>query len=111
MRIDGYSSYSLDRPTRPSTAVTPYRESQQSAEQAAEQRQSAIQVFERAVPLRQVTQVAAASEVRSYETERDVRASMAGLNTQVARALASYALTARQLEDGSGEVLGLDLYA
>jgi hypothetical protein len=114
MRIDGLtSSYPLDRSSRTSTAVTPYREVQREVEERREQpaAPSATQGFEQTPQQRRVQANNAGSEnlparTLSYSSQD------APLNRRAAQALASYGNTASYVSDlDAPEVLGLDLYA
>lgn len=109
MRIDGYSSYPLDRPTRPGSAVTPYRETQRTVEREREQQpaQAATQGYERQPQIRQVFAASSGADVPASYLDREAP----GVPRQVAQALASYATTAAHQDIDANEVLGLDLYA
>ncbi|MBC9251955.1 hypothetical protein A9179_16920 [Pseudomonas alcaligenes] len=114
MRIDGFtSSYSLERSSRPGSAVTPYRETQREVEERREQpaSPSSTQGFEQAAQLRRVQAGNAASDslpARSQESYSAPR----GLSAKASQALATYGNTASYTnERDASEVLGLDLYA
>jgi len=116
MRIDGFNIYTQDRPSRPSTAVTPYREVQredeisegadgistsQGLEREAQTRQvpngNSLQVYEEA------SLPQAAYTAQSYQQP---------MNSRAAQALASYGTTADMARSQDAEqILGLDLYA
>lgn len=119
MRIDSLSnSYPLERPVRPGSAVTPYRESQRIVES---QRQpdtatpSTSQGLEREPQARQIEPTAAASEAGGeFFPARYVQQTAPDrpLTSRAAQALASYTTTASLVASfDSTEVLGLDLYA
>ena len=113
MRIDGFNtSPSLDRATRPGTAVTPFRDVQREVEQRREQpaSPSSTQGFETLPQARRVQGANASSD--SLPARAQDLYKTAALNDRAAQALASYTSTARYgAEADSQEVLGLDLYA
>lgn len=117
MRIDSFASFPLDRPARPGSAVTPYRESQRSADEARQARdqqrsEATSQGLERQPQRRQVEP---SIEVIGSRWQRGDEARQAEFippaNSYVARALSSYLSTAQFQEFTAEQVLGLDLYA
>ncbi|WP_252274355.1 hypothetical protein [Pseudomonas subflava] len=113
MRIDGFSSYPLDRTPRPGSAVTPYREAQREVEQRREQPTppSATQGYEQIAQPRRV-QASNASSDNLPARMQDNLAQQRGLSSRANQALAAYGNTAAYTEDrDASEVLGLDLYA
>ncbi|MFC3606449.1 hypothetical protein [Stutzerimonas tarimensis] len=112
MRIDGHSSYPLDRPARPGGAVAPYRDSQRAVEIQREAPASDAPELPRRPLLRQVEPATASSELQQgYAAARHERAYEQPLSSVAARALASYTSTAMHRDVDANEVLGLDLYA
>jgi hypothetical protein len=114
MRLDGFSSsYSLDRTSRPGSAVTPYREAQREVEQRREQPTppSATQGYEQVAQPRRV-QAGSASSDSLPARYQDSFAQQRGLSARANQALAAYGNTASYTEErDASEVLGLDLYA
>lgn len=112
MRIDGFSSYSLDRSTRPGTAVTPLRESQREVEQRREQpaSPSSTQGYEQLAQMRRAQAGNASSE--NLPSRYAEVTQQHGLNARASQALAAYGDTASYTDErDASEVLGLDLYA
>ncbi|MEO4049040.1 hypothetical protein AAFN46_18385 [Pseudomonas sp. CAU 1711] len=113
MRIDGFSSYSLDRSPRPGSAVTPLRESQREVEQRREQPPSpaATQGYEQVAQPRRVEAGNAGSENLPARYQ-DSFAQQRGLSARANQALAAYGNTSGYTEErDASQVLGLDLYA
>lgn len=112
MRIDSpISLSSLDRSTRPGTAVTPLREIQREQEQRRELPASpaSTQGLETVAQPRRVQPGNASSD--SQATRQELVFAR-GLSNKASQALASYGSTASFTVEGDGaEVLGLDLYA
>ncbi|WP_028239932.1 hypothetical protein [Stutzerimonas azotifigens] len=120
MRIDGLSTsaYPLERPARPGSAVTPYRESQRAVEEQRQQpaadSTAASQGFEREPYIRQPDPSQPGAELQNeYFPARFVQEPVERpLTSRAAQALASYSTTASLARDiDANEVLGLDLYA
>lgn len=114
MRLDGFSSsYSLDRTSRPGSAVTPYREAQREVEQRREQPAppSATQGYEQIAQPRRV-QAGNPSSDSLPARYQDTFTQQRGLSARANQALAAYGSTASYTEQlDASEVLGLDLYA
>ncbi|RJG10195.1 hypothetical protein D3879_19395 [Pseudomonas cavernicola] len=113
MRIDGFSSsYSLDRSSRPGSAVTPFREVQREEETRREQPAlpSSTQGLENTPQARRVQASYASSD--SLPARPQDLLNQRSVSNRAAQALASYATTASYVgEADAPEVLGLDLYA
>lgn len=113
MRIDGFSSYSLDRSPRPGSAVTPLRENQREVEQRREQpiSPSATQGYEQLAQPRRV-QAGNASSDSLPARYQDNLGQQRGFSAKANQALAAYGNTAGYTDErDASEVLGLDLYA
>ncbi len=116
MRIDGFNTYSLDRPSRPSTAVTPFREVRREDEvREGPEGTSTSQGLEREAQMRQV---APSNALQAYGQESLPQAAYTAetyqrpLNARAAQALASYGSTEQMTRNLDAEqILGLDLYA
>ncbi|MBD9423910.1 hypothetical protein IB232_01120 [Pseudomonas sp. PDM15] len=115
MRLDGLSSsYSLDRSSRPGSAVTPFREAQREVEQRREQpaSPSATQGYEQLAQPRKVQAGNASSDSLPARYQDSVSQQQRGFSAKANQALAAYGNTAGYTEDrDASEVLGLDLYA
>ena len=113
MRIDGPTSYSsLDRSSRPGSAVTPLRDVQREVEQRREQPApvAGSQGFE-AEPQQRRVQASNASGDSLPVRQQNTNA-LRGLSNKASQALASYGSTASFVsESDAPQVLGLDLYA
>ena len=113
MRVDGFSSTSLNRSPRPGTAVTPYREVGREQEERREQpvsTPSASQGLEKTPQQRRVEQANASSDSLPA-APRSLAELSSPLSNRAAQALASYNSTASFVrEQDAQEVLGLDLY-
>ncbi|MGH8433830.1 MAG: hypothetical protein ACRERX_04985 [Pseudomonas sp.] len=113
MRIDGFtSSYSLDRSSRPGSAVTPFRDVQREEETRREQPSSPsrTQGLENTPQTRRVQASYASSD--SLPARPQDLINHRAVSNRAAQALASYANTASYVgEADAPEVLGLDLYA
>lgn len=112
MRIDSPISFSsLERGSRPGTAITPLREIQREQEQRRDLPTSpaSSQGLETVAQPRRVQASNASSESRAPRQELVIQR---GLSSKASQALASYGSTASfTVEGGAAEVLGLDLYA
>lgn len=114
MRLDGFSSsYSLDRSSRPGSAVTPYREAQREVEQRREQPTppSSTQGFEQVAQPRRVQAGNPSSDSLPARLQ-DNFTQQRGFSAKANQALAAYGDTASYTEErDASEILGLDLYA
>lgn len=112
MRIDSPLSFSsVDRSSRPGTAVTPLREIQREQEQRRElpTTPASSQGLETIAQPRRVQPGNASSDSQATRQELVIPR---GLSNKANQALASYGSTASfTVEGGAAEVLGLDLYA
>ena len=112
MRIDSPISFSsLERGSRPGTAITPLREIQREQEQRRDLPTSpaSSQGLETVAQPRRVQASNASSESQAPRQELLIQR---GLSSKANQALASYGSTASfTVEGGAAEVLGLDLYA
>ena len=115
MRLDGLSSsYSLDRSSRPGSAVTPFREAQREVEQRREQpaSPSATQGYEQLAQPRKVQAGNASSDSLPARYQDNLTQQQRGFSAKANQALAAYGNTAGYTDDrDASEVLGLDLYA
>ena len=116
MRVDGFlPSYSLDRTSRPGSAVTPYRETQREVEQRREQpaAPSSTQGYEQLAQPRRVQAGNAGSDSLPVRAQNaDNLTQQRGLSARASQALSAYGNTSSYTDErDASQILGLDLYA